>query len=156
MLDAASERILKYDPASGNLISDFDINVINQGHSVGVVDLVGGMGETADGTGLFTRTSTHALLINPETGVIEEATSLSGSRLALAGAAGELISNGGAAINVDTQSGLRIRRMSTGFVPYGLAAAEVSATQHWVRAAPDSNHAGLAFLSQPDFDFGDE
>ncbi len=93
--DNTNERILAINPNSGAIVSTFNIATLNVGTPFysGTIDLLDGLGESADGTRLIAGTATlQRLIINPATGIVEGAyTDLPNQRdLGLAGANGKI------------------------------------------------------------------
>lgn len=74
--DNTNERIHAINPTTGAVVSTFNIAALNAGTNFhpGPIDLLEGLGESADGTRLLAGTaSLKRLIINPATGIVEGA-----------------------------------------------------------------------------------
>ncbi|WP_419189032.1 SdrD B-like domain-containing protein [Stieleria marina] len=147
VLQSDTDLILSIDPRTGTLLDTFDINAINNTS----YNLAGNLGESTDGENLIARLpSGGGLVINPDTGVIENWYAYNYGSWAIAGADGELYrSNGGTTIRVESESEQQIRLVPVGYEPRAIAAAVIPAAGYDLRAADKIHFPGRDFQLAP-------
>ncbi|MGB7327437.1 MAG: SdrD B-like domain-containing protein, partial [Rubripirellula sp.] len=147
ILQSDSDSILSIDPRTGTLMDTFDINAINNTS----YDLAGNLGESTDGVNLIMRLpSGGGLVINPDTGVIENWYAYNYGAWAIAGADGELYrANGGTSIRVESESEQEIRLVPVGYEPRAIAAAVIPAAAYDLRAVEETDFSGRDFQLAP-------
>ncbi|MEL6106318.1 MAG: SdrD B-like domain-containing protein [Planctomycetota bacterium] len=143
-LDSDSDVIVTVDPATLQVVGTLDINSVNASD----FDLLGSLGESADGSRLFARANEDNLVIHPDTGVIEQQVAFTSSA-GLAGAAGENFHSFGDSLRVASLEGVVVRQTSLGYFAWAIGAAEMTNSEYAVRAAKDVDFANRDFLIRP-------
>ncbi|WP_419195028.1 SdrD B-like domain-containing protein [Novipirellula herctigrandis] len=147
VLNSTTESILSIDPRTGIILDTLAINAINNTS----YSFSGNLGESTDGENLIMRMpSGGGLLIDPDTGLIEQWYAYNYGAWAIAGADGELYrSNGGTAIRVESELEQQIRLVPVGYEPRSIAAAVIPASAYDLRAAEAINFTALDFQLAP-------
>lgn len=147
VLQSDSDSILSIDPRTGVILDTFDINAINNTS----YDLAGNLGESTDGENLILRMpSGGGLVINPDTGVIEDWYAYNYGAWAIAGADGELYRPyGGTSIRVEAEPEQQIRLVPVGYEPRAIAAAVIPAAAYDLLAVEETNFSARDFQRAP-------